>query len=108
MAHKDNDERLAELAERFAKARDGRTGRSVRAYPDELWREVAALSRAGIPKSELCRRCGFSEGTLANALGRQMARAKKGTERLRSRAQAARSLVRTLQVEVPEIGRAHV
>lgn len=82
-------------------ARNGRTGRSVRAYPEELWREVAALSRAGVPHSELCRRCGFSGGTLSNALGRQVAQAKKGKERKRSRRLAASPGVRSLRVEEP-------
>jgi len=101
MAKQDTGAKLTEVAERFAKARSGRTGRSVRTYPEELWGEVAALVRAGVPKSELCRRCGFSDGTLSNALGRAMARAKKGTERPRSRVQTARPGVTTLRVEEP-------
>lgn len=99
MAKQDTGARLSEIAERFAKARDGRTGRSVRAYPDELWREVVALSRAGVAHSELCRLCGFSAGTLSNALGRSMAQIKIRAESEREKRRSVGPGVKSFRVE---------
>jgi hypothetical protein len=102
MARRDIDAWLTDVAKKFARAREGRTGRSVRAYPHELWKEVGALSRAGVSNGDLCRRCGFSGGTLSAALGRSMAEervrskpARGGVKKLPSASE-----VKSLQVEL--------
>lgn len=101
MAKQDTAARLAELEERFAKFRKDRAGRAVRAYPEELWSEVAALSLAGVSNGELCRRCGLGGGTLANGLGRAKARAKDPAQSERARSPAVSLGVKSLRVEEP-------